>query len=85
MLNVFQKKAILRATTQTQSRSYAGAADLKICMSLFFVCVNPAYSAVQRRQKTVTQIGKICGVLKVVAQSRLLVAQEKATSVTAFV
>lgn len=69
MLNVFQKKAILRATTKSQSRTYAGAADLKV---------------LQRRQKTVTQIGKICGVLKVVAQSRLLIAQEKAANVTAF-
>jgi F0F1-type ATP synthase gamma subunit len=40
---------------------------------------------VKRREKTVTQIGKICGVLKVVAQSRLQVAQEKALAVTPFV
>jgi len=38
----------------------------------------------KRREKTVTQIGKICGVLKVVAQSRLQVAQEKALAVTPF-
>jgi len=53
----------------SQQRSYAGAADLKI---------------LKRRQKTVSQIGKICGVLKVVAQSRLAAAQEKANKVTPF-
>jgi len=52
-----------------QSRWYPGAAELKV---------------LKRRQKTVTQIGKICGVLKVVAQSRLAVAQEKAQQVTPF-
>jgi len=50
-------------------RNYAGAADLKI---------------LKRRQKTVTQIGKITGVLKVVAQSRLQAAQEKAARVNGF-
>lgn len=39
----------------------------------------------KRRQKTVSQIGKICGVLKVVAQSRLQAAQEKAAKVEPFV
>jgi len=67
-LNLFQSKTLFRVN-QYQSRFYPGAADLKI---------------LKRRQKTVTQIGKICGVLKVVAQSRLQVAQDKATSVTPF-
>lgn len=52
-----------------QQRTYAGAADLKV---------------LKRRQKTVSQIGKICGVLKVVAQSRLQAAQEKAAKVEPF-
>jgi len=54
---------------QTASRSYGGAADLKI---------------LKIRQKSVQQIGKICGVLKVVAQSRLTPAQEKVGRVLPF-
>jgi len=50
-------------------RSYAGAADLKV---------------LKRRGKTVSQIGRITGILKVVAQSRLQVAMEKAASVQPF-
>jgi len=52
-----------------QNRAYAGAADLKI---------------LKRRQKTVSQIGKITNVLKVIAQSRLQQAQEKAAQVDPF-
>lgn len=68
MLNTFQQKTVLRSVYK-QQRNYAGAADLK---------------SLKRRQQTVTQIGKITGVLKVVAQSRLQAAQEKATAVSGF-
>jgi len=54
---------------QSINRSYGGAADLKI---------------LKIRQKSVQQIGKICGVLKVVAQSRLNPAQEKVLRVLPF-
>jgi len=71
MLFSFQRKTVIQnfSGINNQQRNYAGAADLKI---------------LKRRQKTVTQIGKITGVLKVVAQSRLAAAQEKATRVTGF-
>jgi ATP synthase F1 gamma subunit len=68
MLANFQRKLLFQ-TVVKQQRSYAGAADLKI---------------LKRRQKTVSQIGKITGVLKVVAQSRLPAAQEKAAQVQSF-
>jgi len=56
-------------TTTTQQRGYPGAAALNI---------------LKRRQKTVQQIGKITGTLKVVAQSRLGPAQERADKVAPF-
>jgi len=55
-------------SVQLQKR-YAGAAELRV---------------LKRRQKTVEQIGKITGTLKVVAQSRLAIAQEKAANAVPF-
>jgi len=73
MLNSFVQKKFVYQTAKSpfikQQRNYPGAADLKV---------------LKRRLKTVTQIGKITGVLKVVAQSRLGAAQEKASKVLPF-
>jgi len=58
-----------KALLSTQKRGYPGAAELKV---------------LKRRQQSVQQIGKITGTLKVVAQSRLAIAQDKADKCTPF-
>jgi len=68
---MFQSLRIGRKYLQgsIQKRGYPGAAELKV---------------LKRRQQSVQQIGKITGTLKVVAQSRLAVAQERADKCSPF-